>query len=150
MNRQTLTLLSSLLTVSVVFTSCKEKPSTDRTAVPEEQEQISTDIVANTTVITFERDMHNFGEIKEGDKVETEFNFVNTGEHDLLITAAKGSCGCTAPEWPKEPIPPGGKGTIKVVFDSKNKSGEINKTVTVTANTVPNPNRLTIKGTVVK
>lgn len=120
----------------------------NRNASPADEEQISTDVIKNTTIITFERDTYDFGEIKEGDTVSTEFKFVNTGENDLLISNAKGSCGCTVPDWPKEPIPPGGSGAIKVVFNSKNKSGQISKMVTVQANTIPNPTKLTIKGTI--
>ncbi|HNV99606.1 MAG TPA: DUF1573 domain-containing protein [Chitinophagales bacterium] len=150
MKKQTHFLTICLLVLMGVFTSCKEETSSDRIAKPEEEEQISTDIIKNTTVITFERDTYNFGDIKEGDTVATDFKFVNTGDHDLLITNAKGSCGCTVPDWPKEPIAPGASGVIKVVFNSKNKSGAISKTVTVQANTVPNPTRLTIKGNVIK
>jgi len=150
MNRTWFSLSIGMLAFAGTFVSCKEETSTgDRVALPEEQEQISTDIVENQTVITFERDLHDFGDIPQGEKVSTDFRFTNTGKNDLLITDAHGSCGCTVPEWPKEPIPPGGSGIIHVVFDSGKRSGQITKKVTVTANTIPNPNTLTIKGNVV-
>lgn len=140
-----------LLVIAGSLISCKET-STDtsgRIAVPEPQEKLSTDIVENQTVITFERDLHNFGDIVQGDKVRTEFAFTNTGKHDLLISDAYGSCGCTVPQWPKEPIPPGGSGVIKVEFDSGKRTGQISKTVTVVANTVPSNSKLVIKGTII-
>lgn len=149
MKKQAHFLTICLFVLSTAFTSCKEE-SSNRIAKPEDEEKISTDIIKNTTVITFERDTYNFGDIEEGDTVSTEFKFVNTGDYDLLITNAKGSCGCTVPDWPKEPIAPGASGVIKVVFNSNNKSGAISKMVTVQANTVPNPTRLTIKGNVIK
>ena len=100
--------------------------------------------------ITFEKDLHDFGEIIQGEKVNTEFKFTNTGKNDLLISDAYGSCGCTVPEWPKEPIAPGQSGVIKVQFNSANRSGLFNKTVTVVANTQPNSNsKLIIKGTII-
>ncbi|TNF25305.1 MAG: DUF1573 domain-containing protein, partial [Bacteroidetes bacterium] len=74
--------------------------------------------------------------------------FKNTGQGDLIITDAKGSCGCTVPEWPKEPVPPGGEGKIDVVFNSEGKSGQQNKKITITANTVPSMTVLAINGVI--
>ena len=96
----------------------------------------------------FNETFHDFGEINDGDQVEHIFAFTNTGEAPLLIESAKGSCGCTVPQWPKEPIPVGGSGEIVVRFDSKNKPGVQNKTVTITANTFPSVTTLNIKSTV--
>ena len=98
----------------------------------------------------FSEELHDFGTIKDGDVVEHVFSFTNTGEAPLIISDAKGSCGCTVPEWPKEPIPVGGKGELKVKFNSKNKPGIQNKTVTITANTWPETQRLRIKANVIK
>lgn len=88
----------------------------------------------NTTVMTFESLEHNFGDILEGQSVEKTYYFTNTGKNDLLIDRCDVTCGCTVPEFPKEPIAPGEKGQIKVVFNSSGKSGLNNKTVTVFAN----------------
>ena len=77
----------------------------------------------------------NFGTITQGDKVEHVFSFKNTGTSDLLITKAKGSCGCTIPDYPKEAIKPGEEANIKVSFNSAHKLGKQNKTVALTANT---------------
>jgi len=103
-----------------------------------------------TTTVSWDKEEHDFGDIMEGDKVDTKFTFTNTGNEPLIISSAKGSCGCTVPEWPKEPIPPGGTGTIDVEFNSKNKPGRQTKTVTIQANTDPNPIRLKIKAEVEK
>lgn len=99
-------------------------------------------------VFTFEKEAHDFGTIIQGEKVAYSFKFTNTGKADLIITSAKGSCGCTVPEWPKEPIAPGAEGVIDVVFNSDGKSGQQNKKVTIVANTVPNTKVLAINGMV--
>lgn len=87
-------------------------------------------------VLSFDKNEHDFGTINEGDVVETAFLFTNTGNSDLTILNAQGSCGCTVPEYPKNtPIAPGKTGEIKVKFDSANKPGNQIKTVTLTTNT---------------
>lgn len=99
--------------------------------------------------ISFEETQFNFGEIIQGQVVENDFVFTNTGKNDLVIYDAKGSCGCTVPEWPKEPIKPGKKDKIHVKFDSTNKEGHQTKTVTLTCNTQPNQVTLQIVGDVI-
>lgn len=100
------------------------------------------------TTIKFEENKHDFGDIKQGDKVNHIFTFKNTGTEPLIINSAKGSCGCTVPNYPKYPIEPGQKGEISVEFSSAGKSGAQTKTVTIVANTDPNPIRLTIKANI--
>lgn len=90
----------------------------------------------------------DFGTIKQGDSPEFTFNFKNTGNEPMIISNAKGSCGCTVPQWPKEPIAPGATGEINVKFNSKNKKGAQNKTVTLTANTTPPTTKLRVTGTI--
>ncbi len=104
---------------------------------------------ATVPVMTFERDKWDFGEIIQGEIVEYSFKFTNTGNSPLVITSAKGSCGCTVPEWPKEPISPGAVGYLKVTYDSNGRKDKFDKTVTITANTVPNTNLLYISGNVI-
>lgn len=104
--------------------------------------------VGKTTTIKFEETSYAWGSVNEGDKMTHMFKFKNAGSNDLIISDAHGSCGCTVPEWPKEPIKPGKSGVIKVVFDSKGKPGDQQKTVTLTANTEPANTVLTIKGAV--
>lgn len=104
--------------------------------------------VEGAPVMTFEKDVHDFGKIIQGEKVSYSFKFTNSGASDLLITDAKGSCGCTVPEYPKNPVKPGATGVIDVVFDSTGKSGQQNKKVTITANTVPGTVTLAINGNI--
>ncbi len=96
----------------------------------------------------FERTDHDFGTITEGDVVEYTYAFKNTGAAPLIIQGAQGSCGCTVPDWSKEPIPVGGTGFVKAKFDSNGKPNIQNKTVTVTANTWPKQTVLRFKAMV--
>ena len=93
-------------------------------------------------VLTFEKNTHDFGDIFPGDKVEQVFKFTNTGNEPLIITNIQVTCGCTAPEWPRNPIPPGGKSEIKIAFNSAGKSGRQNKTVTVVSNAANDENTI--------
>ncbi|GAB2794887.1 hypothetical protein HNQ93_002925 [Hymenobacter luteus] len=99
----------------------------------------------NAPVMTFAVSEHDFGDIKPGDVVKHTFEFTNTGKSPLLIENATASCGCTTPNWTKEPIAPGGKGTIDVQFDSHGKSGIQNKEVAIQANTQPSITKVVIK-----
>lgn len=101
-------------------------------------------------VIQFAEESFDFGNINDGDIVEHTFKFKNTGEAPLIISNATATCGCTVPQWPKEPIPVGGEGEILVRFNSKNKPGRQAKTVTVTANTYPSANKVRINANVLK
>lgn len=96
----------------------------------------------------FETTDHDFGTINEGDEVTYTYNFKNTGEAPLIIQGAQGSCGCTVPDWSKEPIPVGGSGYVKAKFDSHGKQNAQSKTVTVTANTFPKQTVLRFKAMV--
>lgn len=102
----------------------------------------------NTPVITFDTLEAHFGEITQGDVFEYDFIFKNTGDAPLVITNAKGSCGCTVPVWPREPIAPGEEGKIAVKFNSAGKMGTQNKTVTLSTNASPKPVTLFVKGVV--
>lgn len=95
--------------------------------------------------MTFKKMSWDFGTITEGERVEHTFKFVNDGESDLVISSATASCGCTIPEWPKEPIAPGEEGEIKVEFNSTGKSDLVTKDVTILANTNPVKTVLQIK-----
>ncbi len=101
-----------------------------------------------STTIQYVQPVYDFGHIDEGEIVTHVYKFKNTGGEPLVISNCKGSCGCTVPTWPKEPIPPGGEGEIKVEFNSKGKPGVQSKRVTVTANTMPTETFIEIKGEV--
>ena len=104
---------------------------------------------ANAPVMKFEFGSHDFGKVKEGDKVTYEFKFTNTGKSPLIITNAQASCGCTTPEWPKTPLQPGGAGKIRVTFNSAGHPGLTDKLVTITANTNPAQNMVHLIGEVI-
>ncbi|MBI2279940.1 MAG: DUF1573 domain-containing protein [Bacteroidetes bacterium] len=96
----------------------------------------------------FVEEVVDFGTITQGEVVSTNFKFKNVGKSDLIISSAQGSCGCTVPEWPKEPIKPGEEGKIAVTFNSSGKQGKQNKTITIVANTNPNTKVIALKGDV--
>lgn len=98
--------------------------------------------------IEFTKETHDYGTVKYGADGTCTFEFKNTGNAPLIISNAKGSCGCTVPEWPKEPIAPGAKAKITVKYDTK-RPGAINKSVTITSNAVNEPTKvIRIKGNV--
>ena len=101
-------------------------------------------------VFQFDNESHDFGTIIGGEKISFAFRFKNVGKGDLVIRAAQGSCGCTVPEYPKEPVKPGDGGIINVTFNSEGKEGHQEKTITVISNTMPNTHVLTITGNVEK
>ncbi|MHC1731763.1 MAG: DUF1573 domain-containing protein [Bacteroidales bacterium] len=87
-----------------------------------------------TAMITFNNPEHDFGKVKAGEKVGCIFTYTNTGDADMVITSASASCGCTVPKYDKRPVPPGGSGTIEVVFDTAGREGIQTKTVVVQSN----------------
>jgi|SRR5690606_18685717 len=84
--------------------------------------------------ITFAESSHDFGDIKQGDKVEHTFTFKNSGTEPLILSNVLTTCGCTATNWPRDPIAPGKSGEITVKFNSAGKMGKQNKVVTVVSN----------------
>lgn len=100
-----------------------------------------------TPEITFVNLVHDYGQINQGDNGECEFVFKNTGKADLILTNCRSSCGCTVPSWPKDPIPPGKKASIKVKYNTQ-RIGQINKTITVESNAVNDRVVLKITGNV--
>ncbi|MBP7185103.1 MAG: DUF1573 domain-containing protein [Saprospiraceae bacterium] len=104
----------------------------------------------NLPKIEFIETSYNFDTIKAGKIINKEFSFKNIGKSPLLISDVRSTCGCTIPEWSKDPIMPNQGGIIKVKFDSKHKEGSQDKPVTIYANTSPQKTVLTIKGFVIK
>jgi len=98
----------------------------------------------------FAETAHDFGTIQEGTVAEHVFKFTNNGEVPLIISNAQGSCGCTVPQYPKEPIAPGATGEILVSFNSQGRTGNQQKFVSLTANTNPSITRLSISSFVEK
>jgi hypothetical protein len=131
--------LSALFTGGILTAQAQDK------AAPKQAPVIT--VNANAPEMTFEMDLHDYGTIKQGADGNYDFKFTNTGNEPLIITAARGSCGCTVPTYPKEPIMKGQTSVIKVSYDTK-RVGPFTKTVTIESNARTNPKMLTIKGVV--
>lgn len=137
-------LFLSLLTAGLLLTACNQSNQAGGVTAG----NTTTATAANAPVMKFEKDIHDFGKIKTGDKVTYDFKFTNTGQSPLIITDAIATCGCTKPEWPKTPIKPGESGAIHVTFNSAAKMGLQDKQITITANTNPAQNRVHLIGEV--
>lgn len=94
--------------------------------------------------IVFAEASHDFGDIKQGDKVEHVFTFKNTGTEPLILSNVLTTCGCTAPDWPRDPIAPGKEATISVRFNSAGKMGRQNKVITIISNATNSQERIRI------
>ena len=103
---------------------------------------------APTTVMTFDNTIHDFGRISQNSENTKIFTFTNTGSEPLIIQNAQGSCGCTVPNYPREPVAPGETGEIEVVYKPGNQRNAQTKTITITANTQPANTILTVKADV--
>ncbi|PKP01592.1 MAG: hypothetical protein CVU14_04910 [Bacteroidetes bacterium HGW-Bacteroidetes-9] len=135
------------------FSSCKQK-SNDKELLP-------SDIIKNPNtadgtvgaedmpVLEFEADFHDFGRVIQGEKVSFGFWFKNAGKSDLIISNVSSSCGCTVPDFPKTPVKPGERHKIDVKFDSENRRGFQNKTVTIISNAQPSTQVIRIKAEVI-
>ncbi|MFD2288404.1 DUF1573 domain-containing protein [Pedobacter petrophilus] len=123
-----------LAIAALSFTACRNaNNSTTEVAGSTNKTVVS----ADAPVVVFEREIFDFGKIKQGEKVNHEFKFKNTGKSPLIISNATATCGCTVPEFPKEPILPGKEGVIKVTFNSQGKEGMQDKVITVNSNANP-------------
>lgn len=153
----------------VLLTACKDKAAEKRIAELEGRlAQLETSKAATPTAtpaaevpttaevkpegplpeMVFETMDHDFGTIHEGQKVVHVYKLKNTGQAPLVIQGAVPSCGCTAPDWTKTPIPVGGSGFVRAEFDSEAKPGINNKTITVTTNAWPKATTLRFKAMV--
>ena len=103
----------------------------------------------NAPEISFETETIDYGTIEKGANGQREFLFTNTGKEPLIISNAQGSCGCTVPTWPREPIAPGEQGVIKVKYDTK-RVGPFTKSVTINSNAATATKVIRIKGNVKK
>ena len=103
-------------------------------------------------IIEWQESSHDFGDIRQGEKVEHTFYFTNTGDEPLIITNVTTQCGCTTPKgWPRDPVMPGGKGEITIAFDSSSKVGRQNKVATIVSNAVNSKgNQILLSGNVLE
>ncbi len=121
-----------LLTAVLSLMACN-----NQTETVNGEKKISADIIGKLTDMKFEEESHDFGKIVQGEVVKYSFKFKNIGDNDLIIASATGSCGCTVPNWPKQPIAPGKEGYVDVEFNSGGKAGKQDKTITMITNCDP-------------
>ena len=130
MNKLVFTFFALLLSVAVMAQTGTEKAS------------------QNGPKITFQETEYNFGDIQQGEKVEHVFTFENTGNEPLILSNVMTTCGCTATDWPRDPVAPGKTADIKVVFNSAGKMGRQNKVVTVVSNAVNSQEKVSLVGNI--
>lgn len=148
--------MKRLLFISLIaFAACKNNAETTNN----DPNKISTAVVNNPhtadgmdnvaaemkPVMAFKDTLHDFGTIHESEIVQYDFDFTNKGKTPLVITSASGSCGCTVPSYPHDPVPPGGTATMKVTFNSAGKAGHQEKSVAIHTNTLRGTEMLFIK-----
>lgn len=139
MKNVVVTLLAIALVAGII--GCRKKGE------PAPEFKIEAEAFKDTTLITFiDSVTFEFDTIMQDDKVEHTFRLVNSGDKNLIITRAFGSCGCTVPEYPKDPVKPGDTASIHVTFNSAGKKGEQHKNVTLVCNTAVRNEMLYLKG----
>jgi hypothetical protein len=133
-----------VVTTMLITLSCKKEISPEENLMLNVQKNAD----APKTKVAFDKEVHDFGEIKQGEVVSTTFTIKNIGDNDLYVLEAHGSCGCTVPEVTKEAIEPGESAPIHVKFDSNGKSGEVTKSVMITCNTAKIVETISIKASI--
>lgn len=135
--------ITGLLTFILLGSACTNQKSTEVSGTGEDNAGSKPDI-------RFGKTEHNFGRVMQGEKVGYNFIFTNDGDASLVILDASASCGCTVPKYSKEPIAPGEKGSVEVVFDSSGRMGKQSKTVTLKTNAKVQVVYLTIKANIIR
>jgi hypothetical protein len=144
MKKIMLSLLCLTVWTAAVHAQDKSKPTPPSPPPPPAQASVDPD----AGKFKFKEETHDYGDVPEGPKAECDFEFKNVGKKPIVISEAHGSCGCTVPEWPKEPILPGKKGKIHVIYNTEHRPGPISKDVTINSNAQQSPMVLHIKGNV--
>ena len=111
-------------------------------------QEVSEEDTAAFAQIAFDKVNFDFGDVVQGEKIEHVFEFRNVGRTPLILSNILSTCGCTVPEWSKEPVPHDSTGIVKVIFDSSSKIGRQNKVVTIRSNSKEGDFRLRISGMV--
>jgi len=140
-----------ILVIGLSFVACEnneKKLPTDVINNPNTAEGVDESI--KMPQIKFDKKLHEFGTVIEGEIVSYNFKFTNTGNADLIITKVSTSCGCTASDYPIDPIKPGETASIEAKFNSENRMGFQNKRITVLTNATPAKSNLYIRADVVK
>lgn len=152
MKRINYLLAALVIILPLLTTSCKEQQSGDKLLPSDIVNNPNTakgKVDSNTPVIEFETDFYDFGRVIQGEKVSYAFKFTNNGKSDLIISKVSSTCGCTVPDFPKTPIKPGMSQKISVKFDSENRRGFQNKSITILSNAQPSSTILRIKAQVI-
>jgi hypothetical protein len=124
--------------VVVCLLACQSSDNTSGKELSSEERQKALKDSSNfTTIEWLDSTQRDLGTAKEGAKLEIKYRFKNTGKHNLILSDVSPSCGCTTPDWPRQPIAPGQEEVIKAVFDSKDRIGPNHKQIHVMANTLP-------------
>lgn len=141
--------INFLIAAALLFAiaGCDVRKKDQKAEMPGQTAKIDSSLKPTTVQII--DTVHNFGQIPEGRVVEYSYRFRNTGTNPLVISNAVASCGCTVPEKPEKPIAPGEIGYLKVKFDSKDRPGQVQKTITVTSNAEPPFPALLLEGDVI-
>ena len=149
MKKVIITLFCLTLTTVAVRAQDKKAPMTAPVPAPQTA-PAAPEVDPNAGVFKFKDkdNTHDYGEVPEGPTAEYDFEFTNTGKKAIVISEAHGSCGCTVPKWPHEPIPPKGKGVIHVTYNTDHRPGPITKEVTITSDAMDKSTVLHIRGTV--
>ncbi len=143
-------ILFSIALFTLIFTACEKKASAKiNTTNIETAKERDAKLSLGAPIIEFDQKEYDFGTVTEGEKVQGVFKVTNLGKVDLIITSVKPSCGCTTPDWTKEAIAPGATGEIKFEFNSANRVGKQNKSITVKSNAEKNTEVIRLKGTVI-
>jgi hypothetical protein len=153
--------MKKLIIISLIaFTACKNGGSTadnykDKLPInlvnnPHTAGGVDTAAASLKPTMDFKDTLHDFGTIHEDEVVTYDFAYTNNGKGPLIITAANGSCGCTVPDYPHDPIPPGKTVNMKVTFNSAGKAGHQEKSVFIHDNTLRGEHMLFIKADVTK
>lgn len=129
-----------LILFAIILFSCTstDKPATKEEAARDSLNKVAMADTSNYTILQWiDSTTQDLGKIKDGSIVEISWKFKNTGDKPLIISDARGTCGCTIADKPKEPVAPGQEGVIKARFNSQGQAASVTKTVTVDANTKP-------------
>lgn len=129
-----------LILFAIILFSCTstDKPATKDEAARDSLNKVAMADTSNYTILQWiDSTTQDLGKIKDGSIVEISWKFKNTGDKPLIISDARGTCGCTIADKPKEPVAPGQEGVIKARFNSQGQAASVTKTVTVDANTKP-------------
>ncbi len=140
-----------ILIAGMSFVACKtnDKKAPGIELSKDDREKAIKDSANFTSIQWLDSTYKDLGQIKEGKQVEVAYRFKNSGTKNLVISDVTASCGCTIPEKPEQAFAPGEDGIIKAKFDSRNKKGEVRKSVYVTANTNPNSQELIFRADII-